>query len=206
MTQVFASNYFDEIQENELENSKEEILKDIKKQLEEQNATRFYWIYEDLIDKEYSRNLSSEGSFGKSTLIRLSYRHLSFSDGGVVYYKNYLGREAELTLTLLDKEATARYLYGENSLEQSITYLSAGISTRALALLKKTSFASALLPYNIYYMIGKYQVERLKGEVVMGSGCVIISYSEDKNGSAKVILHWKDYPYQHVYDGAEIVR
>lgn len=30
MTQVFASNYFDEIQENELEDSKEETLKDKK--------------------------------------------------------------------------------------------------------------------------------------------------------------------------------
>lgn len=33
MTQVFASNYFYEIQENELENSKEETLKDIKNSL-----------------------------------------------------------------------------------------------------------------------------------------------------------------------------
>lgn len=56
-----------------------------------------------------------------------------------------MGREAELTLTLLDKEATARYLYGENSLEQSITYLSAGISARALALLKKKQFCLCII-------------------------------------------------------------
>lgn len=117
-----------------------------------------------------------------------------------------MGGGAELTLTLLDKNATARYLYGENSLEQSLTYLSAGMSARAIALLKKTSVASILLPYNIYYMIGKYQAERLRGEVARGSGCVVISYSEDNDGSAKVVLHWKDYPYQYVYDGAEIVR
>lgn len=206
MTQVFASNHFYEIQENELENSKEETLKDIKKQLEEQNATRFYWIYEDLIDKKYSRNLSCEESFGKSILTRQSYRYLSFSNGGVVYYKNYLGRGAELTLTLLDKDATARYLYGKDKLEQSIKWLSGGISLRAITLLKKTSFASALLPYTIYHIIGSYQTEILKGEVSRGSGCVVISYSEDNDGSAKVILHWGDYPYQYVYDGAEIVR
>lgn len=206
MTQVFASNHFYEIQENELENSKEETLKDVKKQLEEQDATRFYWIYEDLIDKEYSRNLSYEESFGKSTLRRQSYRYLSFSNGGAVYYKNYLGGGAELTLTLLDKNATSRYLYGNDKLEQSINLLSRGIAVRTLALLKKTSVASVLLPYSIYHIIGSHQAEILKGEVSRGSGCVVISYSEDNDGSAKVVMHWNDYPYQYVYDGAEIVR
>ena len=84
--------------------------------------------------------------------------------------------------------------------------MSEGVGFKTSAFIKNRSLSSVILPLNIYYIIGKYQVEILKGEVARGSGCVVISYSDDKDGSAKVILHWKDYPYQHIYGGEEIVR
>ncbi|MDD7542904.1 MAG: hypothetical protein SPJ59_02785 [Peptoniphilaceae bacterium] len=169
--------------------TKQEMLSEAYQQLKDQGAERFYYIVERVISDNYRiENTKTQKAYLISESTRTSIR---IPNGGTVYYPNYLGTRTKVTEIYMNKSDSTKYMNG-SMIQDIVSYilnLIPGIST-------------ILSVLNFVNLQGNEQIRQAR----LGTGCIELFHSDDGDGSARLIFHWKTYPTIYVYSGYKLFR
>ena len=165
-----------------LEKEKEAMLEDVKRQLLEQDAMRFYPVYEQLISDMLT-------PVTRATKDSKAY----LPDGGVIYYANYLNTGVEMMNTYYSDEAYDALINGDpmpGAFSDLVAALTVGLVSQSVA---------ALLAVQAFLTTA--EKKRIKD-----AGGAYLSVTKDHEGYARAILAWKGHPYVTYTSGAKVTK
>lgn len=172
---------------------KKKMLESVERQLIAQDAERFLPIYEQYLDLMYS---PQTGMYSLQTRSGAPYE-TTLSDGGIIYYENFLGTGVEMCNTYLSDE-----LYND-------AYEALEPSERALGLVESVGYAVGFAALFESYVVGgvfaAYDYIGTQNDMdILRAGAAYNCVARDYEGYAQVTLPWENSPKASYYDGADV--
>ena len=166
----------------------EQALESVMIQLEEQDSMRFLPVYEEILKREFNISNNKALTFRAAA----SSSRISLTNGGHIYYPNYLGYNVSVSEVYLAKADASRYM--AKQMTPSAMQIVIGKIPVVGDIYGLLDFATSL------------SVSRTFKQATAGKGTLKIFRSSDADGSAKVISYWSTSPYVTLYSGGRLNR